>query len=138
MALLDSASAVATMLVDGPGEYHWAFLPGHSSGKVQLVLVEIDQAFRVVSRMDVHLPADLPPPESRSDIGFGDPRPFISCGKLWCLCTARQFNKEIPHRHGAGAGRFAAARASAYSVIGGCCPPACRPKSKRLDAAGGR
>ena len=57
------ASAVATMLVDGPGEYHWAFLPGHSSGKVQLVLVEIDQAFRVVSRMDVHLPADLPPPE---------------------------------------------------------------------------
>ncbi len=88
------ATGINWTLVDRPREYNWAYLPGHSSGKVDLVLLEVDRDFRVVFSAKLDQPHDMPPPQSRAEIGFGDPRLFIWRRDLWCVAPVRQLNPD--------------------------------------------
>lgn len=92
--LIAIASAIDWTIVNGPRECNWAYLSGHTSGMVELVYLEIDRDLNIMSSADVRQPDDMPPPESREDIGFGDPRPFIWRKELWCICPIRRLNAE--------------------------------------------
>ena len=78
------------ILTDG----RYVLLSGQDTYRSHLVLLEIDRELRVVSSAHVRPPDDLPQPQSKEDLGFRDPRPFVWRGDLWCISAVREFNDQ--------------------------------------------
>ena len=63
------------------------------SYRSRVLLLQLDEEFRIAASVEVDPPADLPI-ASHDALGFEDPRPFVWRNGLWCVSCVRQLNPE--------------------------------------------